>query len=356
MLKKILFIDRDGTLISEPKRNYQVDNINKLFFEKNVIIALSELKKFSYLFVIITNQDGLGTKHFSYKSFNIPHNFMINIFKSQGIEFENVFICPHYSYDNCICRKPNITLLKQYLNNNLDNINSYVIGDRLTDIKLAKNIGINGILYNQKTCNWLDILTKLTPIKRYATIKRITKETIIDVELFLDKKGKNNINTGINFLNHMLEQIAIHGGFILNIYSKGDLYIDDHHTIEDIAITLGKTFLKAIGNKKGINRFGFLLPMDESLAQCAIDLSGRPYLQYHVNFKYQKVGDLNTEMIKHFFYSLSYSMACNIYLKVTGENDHHKIESLFKAFGCSLKQAIKVGNNHIIPSSKGVLI
>ncbi|QJC35610.1 bifunctional histidinol-phosphatase/imidazoleglycerol-phosphate dehydratase HisB [Enterobacteriaceae endosymbiont of Donacia sparganii] len=354
MLKKILFIDRDGTLISEPKNNYQIDHINKLFFEKNVIITLSALKKLSYLFVIITNQDGLGSKSFSHKSFNIPHNFMINIFKSQNIEFENIFICPHYSYDNCLCRKPNLTLLKPYLNNNLDKKNSYVIGDRLTDIELAKNIGIQGILYNKKICNWLDILTKLTPIKRYAIIKRITKETTINVELLLNKKGKNIINTGINFLNHMLEQIAIHGGFLLNIYSKGDLFIDDHHTIEDIAIALGQAFSKALGNKRGINRFGFFLPMDESLAQCSLDLSGRPYLQYYVNFKYQKIGDLSTEMIKHFFYSLSYSMSCNIYLKATGENDHHKVESLFKAFGCSLKKAIKIVNN-IIPSSKGVL-
>ncbi|QJC36424.1 bifunctional histidinol-phosphatase/imidazoleglycerol-phosphate dehydratase HisB [Enterobacteriaceae endosymbiont of Donacia simplex] len=355
MLKKILFIDRDGTLISEPKNNHQVDNINKLFFEKYVIIALSELKKFSYLFVIITNQDGLGSTDFPYESFNIPHNFMINVFKSQNIKFENIFICPHHSYDNCICRKPNITLLSSYINNNLDKKNSYVIGDRLTDIKLAKNIGINGILYNKKTYNWLNILTDLTPIKRYAIIKRKTKETSIHIELFLNKEGKSNISTGINFLNHMLEQIAVHGGFILNIYSKGDLYIDDHHTIEDIAILLGQAFTKAIGDKKGINRFGFLLPMDDSLAQCSLDLSGRPYLQYYVKFKYKKVGDLSTEMVKHFFYSLSYSMACNIYLKVTGENDHHKIESLFKAFGCSLKQAIKIVNN-TIPSSKGVLI
>ncbi|QJC32803.1 bifunctional histidinol-phosphatase/imidazoleglycerol-phosphate dehydratase HisB [Enterobacteriaceae endosymbiont of Donacia semicuprea] len=354
MLKKILFIDRDGTLISEPKNNYQIDHINKLFFEKNVIIVLSELKKLSYSFVMITNQDGLGTESFSYKNFNIPHNFMLSIFKSQNIKFEDILICPHYSYDNCICRKPNITMLKFYLNNDLDKKNSYVIGDRLTDLELAKNIGINGILYNSKKCNWLDILSKLTPIKRYAIIKRVTKETKIFVELFLDRKGKNIINTGINFLNHMLEQIAIHGGFILNIFSKGDLKIDDHHTIEDIAISLGQALSKAIGNKKGINRFGFLLPMDESLAQCALDLSGRPYLQYYAKFKYQKVGDLNTDMIKHFFYSLSYSMSCNIYLKVIGDNDHHKVESLFKAFGCTLKQAIKIVNN-IIPSSKGVL-
>ncbi|QJC33614.1 bifunctional histidinol-phosphatase/imidazoleglycerol-phosphate dehydratase HisB [Enterobacteriaceae endosymbiont of Donacia provostii] len=355
MLKKILFIDRDGTLISEPKNNYQIDHISKLFFEKNVIFTLLELKKLSYSFVMITNQDGLGTKKFPYESFKIPHNFMLNIFKSQNIKFENIFICPHFSYEECMCRKPNITMLKQYINNSLDKQNSYVIGDRLTDIQLANNIGIKGILYNKKTCHWLDILEKLTPVKRYAIIRKITKETIIYIELFLDKIGKSKINTGINFLNHMIEQIAIHGGFILNIDSKGDLFIDDHHTIEDIAITLGKAFSKAIGNKKGINRFGFLLPMDESLAQCSLDLSGRPYLQYDVQFKYQKIGDLSTEMVKHFFYSLSYSMSCNIYLKVTGENDHHKIESLFKAFACSLKQAIKIEHN-IIPSTKGVLV
>ncbi|QJC31572.1 bifunctional histidinol-phosphatase/imidazoleglycerol-phosphate dehydratase HisB [Enterobacteriaceae endosymbiont of Donacia tomentosa] len=353
MLNKILFIDRDGTLISEPQ-NYQIDNIGKLFFEENVITTLFELRKFSYIFVMITNQDGLGTKSFSQQSFDIPHNFMINIFKSQNIKFADILICPHYLNDNCLCRKPNITMLKSYLNNKLDKHNSYVIGDRLTDMELAKNIGIKGILYNKVTCNWLDILTKLTPTKRYAIVERKTKETKIKIELFLDKIGKNIIKTGIDFLNHMIEQIAIHGGFIINIIVQGDLNVDDHHTVEDVAIVLGNALSKAIGDKKGINRFGFLLPMDDSLAECALDLSGRPYLQYYAKFKYQKIGDLSTEMVKHFFYSLSYSMACNIYLKVIGDNDHHKIESLFKVFGCSLKQAISLTNN-IIPSSKGVL-
>ncbi|QJC29427.1 bifunctional histidinol-phosphatase/imidazoleglycerol-phosphate dehydratase HisB [Enterobacteriaceae endosymbiont of Plateumaris pusilla] len=354
MLNKVLFIDRDGTLISEPKDNYQIDNINKLIFEPNVILTLSKLKKFSYSLVIITNQDGLGTKNFPKKNFDIPHNFMVNIFKSQGIEFNDIFICPHYLQDNCICRKPKTNMLKSYLNNTLDKQNSYVIGDRLTDIELSKNIGIKGILYNKKTCNWKSILLKLTKNNRYARIKKNTKETSVLVELWLDKKGQSFINTGISFFNHMLEQIAIHGDFILNINVKGDLNIDDHHTVEDTALTLGLALSKALNNKKGINRFGFLLPMDDSLAECAIDLSGRPYLQYNAKFNSTKIGDFSTEMVKHFFYSLSYSMLCNIYLKVKGDNDHHKIESLFKAFGKSLNQAINIVNNKI-PSSKGIL-
>ncbi|QJC28538.1 bifunctional histidinol-phosphatase/imidazoleglycerol-phosphate dehydratase HisB [Enterobacteriaceae endosymbiont of Plateumaris consimilis] len=354
MLNKVLFIDRDGTLISEPDGDHQIDHINKLIFEPNVIITLSQLIKFSYSLVIITNQDGLGSKNFPKQSFDISHNFMINVFKSQGIEFKNVFICPHYLKDNCICRKPKITMLKSYLNNTLDKKNSYVIGDRLTDMELSKNIGIQGILYNKNKYNWNNILLKLTKNNRYAIVKKITKETIVLVEVWLDKKGKSSINTGINFFNHMLEQIAIHGDFILNINVQGDLHIDDHHTIEDTALTLGSALLKALAYKKGINRFGFVLPMDDSLAECAIDLSGRPYLQYYATFNHNKIGDFNTEMVKHFFYSLSYSMLCNIYLKVKGDNDHHKIESLFKSFGKSLKQAINIIND-VIPSSKGIL-
>ncbi|QJC29871.1 bifunctional histidinol-phosphatase/imidazoleglycerol-phosphate dehydratase HisB [Enterobacteriaceae endosymbiont of Plateumaris sericea] len=353
MLNKVLFIDRDGTLISEPKDNYQIDHFNKLVFEPNVILTLSQLKKFFYSLVIITNQDGLGTKNFPKKNFDMIHNFMINIFKSQGIEFNDVFICPHYLQDNCICRKPKTTMLKSYLNNTLDKKNSYVIGDRTTDMELSKNIGIKGILYNKNTCNWKNILLKLTKNNRYAIIRKTTKETSVLVELWLDKKGKSIINTGINFFNHMLEQIAIHGNFILNINVKGDLHIDDHHTIEDTALTLGLALSKALDDKKGISRFGFLLPMDDSLAECAIDLSGRPYLQYNATFNNKKVGDFSTEMVKHFFYSLSHSMLCNIYLKVKGDNDHHKIESLFKAFGKSLNQAINIVNNKI-PSSKGI--
>ncbi|QJC28983.1 bifunctional histidinol-phosphatase/imidazoleglycerol-phosphate dehydratase HisB [Enterobacteriaceae endosymbiont of Plateumaris rustica] len=354
MLNKVLFIDRDGTLISEPEDNHQIDNINKLIFEPYVIIALSKLIKFSYSLVIITNQDGLGSEKFPKKSFDIPHNFMINIFKSQGIEFKDIFICPHYFNDNCICRKPKVTMLKSYLDDTLDKKNSYVIGDRLTDIELSKNIGIKGILYDKNKYNWKNILLKLTKNNRYAIVKKNTKETSVLVELWLDKRGKSSINTGINFFDHMLEQIAIHGDFILNINVKGDLHIDDHHTVEDTALTLGSALLKALNHKKGINRFGFLLPMDDSLAECAIDLSGRPYLQYYAIFNNKKIGDFNTEMVKHFFYSLSYSMLCNIYLKVKGDNDHHKIESLFKAFGKSLKQAINIINDKI-PSSKGII-
>ncbi|QJC30325.1 bifunctional histidinol-phosphatase/imidazoleglycerol-phosphate dehydratase HisB [Enterobacteriaceae endosymbiont of Neohaemonia nigricornis] len=354
MLKKILFIDRDGTLINEPKNNFQIDSINKISFEKNVILVLSQLKKLSYILVMVTNQDGLGTKKFPQNDFDITQNFMLNVFKSQNIIFDNIFICPHYISDNCICRKPNIIMLHEYLNNKLDKKNSYVIGDRITDMELAQNIGIHGIQYHRNKFNWLDILHKLTTIKRYSKIKKQTRETSIKIQVFLDNYGMSQINTGINFFNHMLEQIATHAGCIFYINVIGDLNIDDHHTIEDTALSLGEALFNALGNKLGINRFGFILPMDDTLAECAIDLSGRPYLHYYVNFKFQKVGDLSTEMIKHFFYSLSYSMNANIYLKAYGENDHHKAESLFKIFGQTLKQAIKIIHSNI-PSSKGIL-
>ncbi|QJC31163.1 bifunctional histidinol-phosphatase/imidazoleglycerol-phosphate dehydratase HisB [Enterobacteriaceae endosymbiont of Macroplea mutica] len=353
MLNKIIFIDRDGTIIHEPEDNFQVDNINKLRFQKNVILALSQLRKLSYMLVMVTNQDGLGTQYFSKKNFYIVHNYMLKILESQNILFHGIYICPHYERENCLCRKPNIDMIKLYLNN-LDKNNSYVIGDRIVDMDLAKNIGIQGIHYNQEM-DWMDIVTQLTPIKRYSQVTRHTKETSIHTEIILDSNTNiNKIDTGIHFFNHMLEQIAIHSGCTLNIQSQGDLYLDDHHLVEDTALTLGTALFRALGNKLGIQRFGFVLPMDESLAECALDLSGRPYLQYDAKFKFQKVGDLSTEMIKHFFYSLSYSMSSNIYLKVIGDNDHHKAESLFKVFGQTLKQAIRI-INFTIPSSKGII-
>lgn len=354
-MKKILFIDRDGTIISEPS-DFKVDSIEKLIFEKNVINSLNYLKIFGYKFVMITNQDNLGTNKFPEKNFYIPHNMMINILRSQGIFFEEVLICPHSSKEFCHCRKPKTKLVEHWLSNNLLNKDkSYVIGDRDTDMQLAKNMGINGLKYNINKLNWNNIYEKITKNHRYATISRTTKETIIKVTVWLDKIGESKINTGINFFNHMLDQVAIHSGILMDIHiDKNDLHIDDHHTIEDTGLVLGKAILKALGNKIGIGRFGYYVPMDDCLAFCAIDASNRPYFQYKSKFNYQYVGDMNTEMIEHFFRSVSNSMSINLYLKSNGKNDHHRAESLFKAFGKSLNKVIKIDGNSL-PSSKGLL-
>lgn len=355
MKKKIIFIDRDGTIISEPK-DFQVDHINKLNFEPNVINSLFILKEFGYILIMITNQDNLGTKKFPQSNFDFPHNLMLKILASQGVFFDKILICPHAEKDNCLCRKPKTKLVSFWLEKNLlDQNNSYVIGDRDTDIELAKNMKIKGLKYHSKKLNWKKIVKSLTQNNRCATIKRNTNETSIEITVFLDKQNDNYINTGINFFNHMIYQICIHSGISMHIkIEKNDLYIDDHHTVEDTAIVIGKAILKALKDKIGIGRFGFVLPMDDCISFCAIDASNRPYIKYKSHFRYQHVGDLSTEMIEHFFRSISYSMSINLYLRSYGNNDHHKAESLFKAFGKSLKQVIKIEGN-ILPSSKGLL-
>ena len=355
MLKNILFIDRDGTLITEPKDNFQIDSIEKLKFEPQVITALIKLQKFGYKLVMITNQDGLGTDSFPLNNFKIPHYFMLEVFQSQGIIFNDILICPHTLDDHCKCRKPNLQMVTPWLNNNcLNKKNSYVIGDRNTDIELAKKMNISGIHYNRNSCGWSNIVDKLTKCNRYATVYRVTKETEIKIEVWLDKTQSSIINTGVMFFNHMLEQIVVHSGICIKLIAKGDTYIDDHHIIEDIGICLGKVLLKSMGNKIGLNRYGFYLPMDESVAKCILDISGRPYLKFKADFKYQFIGDLSTEMIKHFFYALSYSMNSTIHLSALGSNDHHKAESLFKVFGRALREAIRIESS-VLPSSKGIL-
>jgi imidazoleglycerol-phosphate dehydratase/histidinol-phosphatase len=351
--KKILFIDRDGTLINEPK-DKQIDSLEKLKLEPFVIPTLLKLQQAGFIFVIISNQDGLGTKDFPHKSFKVANDKMLDLFKSQGITFADIKICPHLPSDACECRKPKLGLVLSYIREQkFDREHSYVIGDRKTDMELAKSMGIKGILYGKKK-SWLKISQEILTQNRRVQIERVTNETSIDARIDLEIKAPIDIKTGIGFFDHMLEQLAKHGGFSLILKVKGDLNVDEHHTVEDTGLALGKALRKALGNKLGIARYGFFLPMDESLAQIAIDLSGRPYLVFACDFKRDTINKFPTELVQHFFRSFAESLKATINIKAEGENTHHLIESIFKGVGRALNMAIKQ-DGYDLPSNKGVL-
>ncbi len=357
MAVKVLFVDRDGTLIEEPD-DYQVDSATKVRLVADVIPSLLELIRHGYRLIMVSNQDGLGSDAFPQSAFDEAHELTLGLFESQGIRFDQIFICPHVAEDNCDCRKPRSGLLTRYLAaNDIDTETSAVVGDRATDIELAERIGIPGLLVNTDDADaltWPQIVERLCYSDRTASVERNTNETRIRAFVNLDSQGEVDVATGIGFFDHMLEQIAKHGGFNLTLTCSGDLHVDEHHTVEDTAICLGSALRSALGNKFGIGRYGFLLPMDESQAQVALDLSGRAAFEFDGRFKRDAVGELSTEMVEHFFRSLAESLGAALHIQVRGDNTHHMIEACFKSVGRSLRQAIARSGTEL-PSTKGTL-
>ena len=375
-MKKILFIDRDGTLALEPE-NFQLDSFDKLIFYPGVFNSLGKIsKELDFELVMVTNQDGLGTPSFPENTFWPTHRFLLKCFENEEIIFDDIYIDKSLPSDNAPTRKPGIGLLKKYINNkNYDLENSYVIGDRITDMELALNLGAKGIFISNndklgekeisenlnnsislKTANWNDIYSFLKLKQRVVTKKRLTNETEINLDLNLDGNGESYINTGIAFFDHMLNQLARHGNMDIKLSVHGDLEVDEHHTIEDTAIILGEAFYSALGEKIGIERYGFSLPMDDCLAQVSIDFGGRNWLVWEADFKREMIGKMPTEMFMHFFKSFSDGAKANINIKAEGSNEHHKIEAIFKAFAKAIKFAIKRDpNKMILPTTKGSL-
>jgi imidazoleglycerol-phosphate dehydratase/histidinol-phosphatase len=374
-MKKVLFIDRDGTLIKEPPGDLQVDSLEKLEFMPGVFRNLYKLRHYTdYDLVVVSNQDGLGTDSFPEEEFRAPHEKFLEAFRNEGVEFNAIHMDPSLPGDNSPNRKPGTGMLTEYMKGDYDLGNSYVIGDRITDIELAKNLGARGILLGNKSLkselkasglapyaveiceDWDRIYHFIRTRQRRAVINRTTGETDITVTLSLDGEGNTSISTGLGFFDHMLDQLGRHGGVDLEVKVKGDLHVDEHHTIEDTAIALGEAFLEALGDKKGIERYAFVLPMDDSLASVAIDFGGRPWLRWNAEFRREKIGEMPTEMFYHFFKSFSDAAKCNLNMEVTGSNEHHKIESLFKAFARALGMAVKLDpESNRLPTTKGKL-
>ena len=377
-MKKVLFIDRDGTLIKEPA-DEQIDAFEKLEFYPGAFSYMSKIaSELDYELVMITNQDGLGTEVYPEHTFWPVQNFIMTAFENEGVHFEEVYIDKTFPEENAATRKPKTGLLTKYFEEDYDLVNSLVIGDRMTDVELAKNLGGKGIFIDNntnlgegetensdselesiialKTNSWKEIYEFLKLQSRTSSLKRTTKETDIKIEINLDGTGKSEVSTGIHFFDHMIDQIARHGHIDIQLDAKGDLEVDEHHTIEDVAIVLGEVFAKALGDKLGIERYGFCLPMDDSMAQVAIDFGGRSWLVWEADFKREKIGEMPTEMFMHFFKSFTDGAKCNLNIKAEGENEHHKIEAIFKAFAKSIKMAVKRdAEKMILPSTKGQL-
>ena len=374
-MKKVLFIDRDGTIIVEPPTDFQVDSLEKLEFLPKAISNLRKIaEETDYELVMVTNQDGLGTISFPEDTFWPAQNKMLQTLKGENIEFAAIHVDRSFPEDNLPTRKPGTGLLQAYFSDEYDLANSYVIGDRLTDVQLAVNLGSKAIFIGSELAkdgvsdamsaavsfvsqDWDAIYEHLKLPARKASVQRNTKETQIKIELNLDGSGRSDIHTGLGFYDHMLDQLARHSGADLTIHVEGDLHIDEHHTIEDTALALGEAYRIAIGDKRGISRYGFLLPMDEALAQVAIDFSGRPWLVWDAEFKREKIGEMPTEMFYHFFKSFSDTSLSNLNIKVEGQNEHHKIESIFKGFAKAIKMAVRRDLKALdfMPSTKGVL-
>jgi len=375
MKKRVLFIDRDGTLIKEPPIHFQVGSLEQLEYYPGVFRNLFFIQKnLGFSLVIASNQDGLGTSRYPEESFLMVQNKMLQAFENEGITFDAIHIDRSLPSDNLPTRKPHTGMLTQYLSEEYDLAGSFVIGDRITDILLARNLGAKGILLGAEsrikeieeneltdvcalvTPDWGKVYAYLASNERKASVSRKTNETDIDVIVALDGTGKAEISTGLGFFDHMLDQISRHSGIDLKITAKGDLKVDEHHTIEDTGLALGEALLKALGNKRGIERYGFVLPMDDCLAQVALDFGGRPWLVWEASFKREKIGDVPTEMFYHFFKSLSDAARINLNIKAEGENEHHKIEGIFKAFARALKNAIRRDTfSDALPTTKGVI-
>ncbi len=375
-LKKALFIDRDGTIIVEPASDLQVDSLEKLEFLPGAISALKALRTLDFEFVMATNQDGLGTESFPEDTFWPAHNKMLRTLEGEGVVFDDQLIDRSFESENKPTRKPGTAMFGKYTDGSYDLAESYVIGDRITDVKLAKNLGAKAILIAgedsdaarqvvaeglQDVCvlvsdNWQKVAEYIRGEERTASIERNTKETKIKVFIDLDGRAESAISTGLNFLDHMLWQIVHHAGVSLQVRAKGDLEVDEHHTMEDVAIVLGEAVLKALGSKRGIERYGFALPMDESSAMVLLDFGGRIDFEWDVQFRREMIGDVPTEMFRHFFKSFAEAAKCNLHVSAKGENEHHKIEGIFKAFARALRAAIRRDVfSYELPSSKGVL-
>lgn len=362
-MKKVLFIDRDGTIIREPE-DEQIDSFAKLRFLPGALTYMRRIREeLDYEFVMITNQDGLGTDSFPEDTFWPVQNFILQTLEDEGIVFDEICIDRTFPHENAPTRKPGTALLTHYIKGDYDLANSFVLGDRKSDVQLAENLGAQAIYIADEayapaslcTTDWAKIHAFLSSLHRIAKVERKTKETEIAIELDLEGSGKANISTGLHFFDHMLEQIARHGGVDLSIQVKGDLQVDEHHTIEDTALALGAAFKQALGSRKGVQRYGFFLPMDDCRAQVGLDFGGRPWLEWEAEFKREKVGDMPTEMFKHFFKSFSDTSACNLHVIAEGDNEHHKIEAIFKAVARAIKMGIAKTGDVGVPSTKGSL-